>query len=59
MAPATGFANLAVQRLSAVEMLVARAAAFGGNGVVNLRLVTDPIGNVTATGDAVRLLPAI
>lgn len=54
-----GISDVALQRLNAVEALVARAGTLGGNGVVNLRLVTDPIGNVTATGDAVMLVPLV
>jgi uncharacterized protein YbjQ (UPF0145 family) len=52
-----GIPVIAVQRLNAVEALVARAGALGGNGVINLRIVTDPMGTVTATGDAVLLVP--
>lgn len=58
MAPGMiGMPDLALQRLEAVEALVTRAGLLGGNGVVNLRIVTDPVGNVTATGDAVVLMP--
>ena len=60
MAPGmVGIPDIAVQRLSAVEALVHRAGLLGGNGVVNLRIVTDPMGIVTATGDAVVLMPLL
>lgn len=57
IAPAAAHFDIALQRLTAVEGLAEKAALMGGNGVVNLRLVTTPIGDVIATGDAVTLMP--
>lgn len=48
---------MALQRLTAVEGVAEKAAMMGGDGVVNLRLVTTPLGDVVAAGDIVKLMP--
>lgn len=59
MAPPDLAFDIAVQRLAAVEMLATKAISFGGNGVVNLRIIYDPIGHVIATGSAVQAIPIL
>lgn len=57
IAPATVHYDVALQRLSAVEGVAEKAAMIGGDGVINLRLVTTPAGDVIAGGDVVKLMP--
>lgn len=57
IAPAAAHFDVAVQRLTAVEGLATKAAMMGGDGVVNLRLATTPIGDVVAAGEVVKLMP--
>lgn len=57
IAPAASHFDVAVQRLSAVEGLASKSAMMGGDGVVNLRLATSPMGDVIAAGDVVKLMP--
>lgn len=57
IAPAAAHFDVAVQRLTAVEGLAEKAALMGGDGVINLRLATTPIGDVIAAGEVVKLMP--
>lgn len=57
--PSMAVMDLALQRLTAVELLVRNAALVGANGVVNLRLVHDGVGDIIATGEAVRCVPGL
>lgn len=57
VAPAAVHYDVSLQRLTAVEGVAEKAAMMGGGGVINLRLVTTPLGDVVAGGDVVRLMP--
>ena len=57
IAPAAVHFDVALQRLTAVEGVAEKAAMMAGDGVVNLRLVTTPLGDVVAAGDIVKLMP--
>lgn len=53
------FGDVALARLVAVEVLVSKAVMLGANGIVNLRLLHDGIGDVVAHGDAVVAIPIV
>lgn len=57
IAPAAVHFDIAVQRLTAVEGVAEKAVMIGGDGVINLRLVTTPAGDVVAGGEVVKLMP--
>lgn len=57
IAPVAVHFDVAVQRLTAVEGVAEKAALIGGDGVINLRLVTTATGDVVAAGDVVKLMP--
>jgi hypothetical protein len=57
IAPAAAHFDVSIQRMTAVEGLTEKSVMMGGNGVVNLRLFTTPIGDVVAAGDVVVIAP--